>query len=163
MSAYGAIKVAGRPTEPLASTIWHLLTRKNDPQATTGKGYVTIHHLTLQTALTHPGLIPYLHVSFADELDRGMTYPQEILQGESYTQTAFEGYFFAADVLVAVIGQDRAFAEGKGDGSEVRTTLDEARNGRSWKDSIAGFYYVSPSTTPYRTPEHPFSSVQKYT
>lgn len=143
MSAYGAIHAARTSSESLPSTFWRLSARKTDLHARTGTGYVTIYHLTLAKALTYPDLIPYLHASFADELERGMTYPQEILQGESYTRSAFEAYFFAADVLLAIIGPDKAFAEGKQDGSEVRITLDEARNGRSWEECIAGFYYVS--------------------
>lgn len=146
MSAYGAIRTSNRPTEPLATTIWYRPARKADlAQPSPSINYVTIHHLTLKAALEYSDLVPYLHASFAEELERGMTYPQEILQGETYTQLAFEGYFFAADVLVAIIGHDNAFAEGKQDGNEVRTTLDEARNGRSWEECIAGFYYVSPS------------------
>lgn len=145
MSAYGAINTPQRPVEPLPSTIWHIPTKQTDTAISSKRDYLTIHHLTLQTALTHPDLVPYFYVSFADELERGMTYPQEILQGETYTQATFEGYFFAADVLVAIIGQDRVFAEGKQDGSQVGITLDEARNGRTWTESIAGFYYVSSS------------------
>ncbi|KAJ3485068.1 hypothetical protein NLI96_g5215 [Meripilus lineatus] len=146
MSAYGAIRTSNRPTEPLATTIWYRPARKADlAQPSPSINYVTIHHLTLKAALEYSDLVPYLHASFAEELERGMTYPQEILQGETYTQLAFEGYFFAADVLVAIIGHDNAFAEGKQDGNEVRTTLDEARNGRSWEECIAGFYYVKPN------------------
>ncbi len=71
-----------------------------------------------------------------------MTYPQEILQGETYTQSMFEGYFFGADVLLGVVGEGN-LPDGKNDGSVVELSLDVARNGRSWEESVAGVYYVS--------------------
>ncbi|KAK7691761.1 hypothetical protein QCA50_005162 [Cerrena zonata] len=105
MSAYGVITTAGRPKEPLASTLWH--TKVKDPQsAQTAPKYLTLHHLTLATAEKLPGLISYLHKDFAEELERGRTYPQEILQGEEYTQSTFESYFFAADAIVAITGYE---------------------------------------------------------
>ena len=142
MYAYGAITTSGRPKEPLTSTLWHA--KIKDPQnAQNVPKYLTIHHLTLATAEKLPGLISYLHNSFAEELERGRTYPQEILQGETYTQQTFEGYFFAADALVAITAHDESLVEGKQDGSAIETTLDQAQNGRNWEDCLAGIYYVS--------------------
>ncbi|KAI0079281.1 hypothetical protein K474DRAFT_1705765 [Panus rudis PR-1116 ss-1] len=140
MSAYGAISRAGRPTSPLPTTVWHL-----NPKAAGSPTYVTLHHLTLSTARERLGLIPYLHTSFAEELERGMTYPQEILQGELYTRDMFETYWLAADALVAIIGNDNTFVEGKADGSVVDISIDDAMNGRTWADCIAGTYYVKPN------------------
>lgn len=141
MSAYGAISTAGRPKEPLASTIWH--TKVKDSQdAQTSPKYLTLHHLTLSTADKLPGLVSSLHKSFADELERGRTYPQEILQGDEYTQSAFESYFFAADAIVAIIGYDDSLFQSKPDGSVVTQTVEEAQSGRTWEESLAGVYYV---------------------
>jgi len=147
MSAYGAISTAKRPLDPLRSTIW-LLKRKVSQTDLSGSEntpeivpYLTIHHLTLQTANDFPDLIPYLHESFAEELERGLTYPQEIIPEEPYTQSQFEAYFFAGDVLLAVIGRDGTSAAGNADGSETPLALVEAKIGRSWEDCIAGFYY----------------------
>ncbi|KAL4243321.1 Mitochondrial N-acetyltransferase [Abortiporus biennis] len=149
MSAYGVISLAKRPLEPLPSTLWLCKPKNTDnspsePSENINVPYLTIHHLTLPTAYAHPDLIPYLHATFEEVLQHGMTYPQEVIQGEPYTQSMFESYFFGGDVLVAIVGND-AFAVGKADGSEVFMGLDEARNGRSWKDCIAGFYYVKPN------------------
>ncbi|PSR74947.1 hypothetical protein PHLCEN_2v9436, partial [Hermanssonia centrifuga] len=139
MSAYGAITTRNRPSGPLASTLWHC-----KPRTSPSAKYLTIHHLTLADALTHSGLLQYLHTCFAEELERGMTYPQEILQGETYTQSMFEGYFFGADVLLGVVGEGD-LPDGKNDGSVVELLLDVARNGRSWEESVAGVYYVKPN------------------
>ncbi|CAL1711359.1 unnamed protein product [Somion occarium] len=127
MSAYGAINTGRKSKDPLPSTIWHTKTKGS------------------QAVVPQSSLVFYLHESFAEELERGRTYPQEILQGELYAQNAFEAYFFAADVLVAVIGQDVTVPEGKTDGSTIIKTIEEARGGRAWKDCIAGAYYVKPN------------------
>ena len=139
MSAYGAITTSNRPTEPLASTLWHC-----KPRGADSPKYLTIHPLTLATAKTNPGLVEYLHSCFAEEVERGRTYPQAILQGEAYTQGMFEGYFFAADALVAVIGQGDIL-EGIADGGVIEKSVAEASGERTWEQSIAGVYYVKPN------------------
>ncbi|KAI0090753.1 hypothetical protein BDY19DRAFT_887330 [Irpex rosettiformis] len=141
MSAYGAISTLNRPLSSLPTTLWHCKNKSIDPSV---PQYVTIHHLTLETASTLPGLVSYLHHAFAAEVDRGMTYPQEILQGEAYTQGAFEGYFFAADVLVGITGVGE-LPEATTDGGVVEITAAEASKGRSWEECIAGVYYVKPN------------------
>ena len=141
MSAYGAISSRKHIEGPLASTFWFCKPRTGVANAPAG---LTIHHLTLATAQKINGLVEYLHNCFAAELEKGMTYPQEILQGEPYTQAMFEGYFFAGDVLVAIVGEDEIATPGqKVDGAEVQVGLEEARNGRSWEACVAGCYYVS--------------------
>ena len=144
MSAYGAISTRDRPLAPLPSTLWHLQNRISSSSSPDTPRYLTIHHLTLEAASSLPGLVSYLHAVFADELERGMTYPQEILQGEVYTQAMFEGYFFAADVLVAIICEE-GLPKGVEDGSVVELTVEEAGRGRSCEDCVAGVYYVSDS------------------
>ncbi|KAI0753099.1 hypothetical protein C8Q80DRAFT_1096395 [Daedaleopsis nitida] len=142
MSAYGAINRSHSLSLP--STTWHLRSKRLDAPK-----YLTIHHLTLKTATESAGLVDYLHRVFADELERGQTYPQEILAGEEYSKAQFEAYYFAADVLVAVLGlpsqdgvADPLFED---DGSQVPIGFVEAVNGRSWEDCIAGCYYVKPN------------------
>ncbi|OBZ69727.1 hypothetical protein A0H81_10425 [Grifola frondosa] len=98
----------------LPSTKWHLKGKRPDSPK-----YLTIHHLKLATALAQPGLVEYLHKVFADELERGLTYPQEILPGENYSREMFEGYYLAGDVLVAVLGEvDKQTESGWQDGKE---------------------------------------------
>lgn len=140
MSAYGAILGASRKAD-LPTTRWQLNpTSKSTPAPNT---YLTIHHLTLATACAIPSLVEYLHKTFADELERGLTYPQEVLPGESYTLEAFQAYYFAADVLVAVtgVGADGAVT----DGEELQLGIGEAIKGRTLEECIAGCYYVKPN------------------
>ena len=135
MSAYGAINTPAN-TIFLPSTTWHLKSKRPDTPSS-----LTIHHLTLATAEALPGLVDYIHKTFADELERGQTYPQEILAGEEYTRALFDAYYFAKDVLVAVLGKEGD--EPQQDGAAVPTGLAEAVGSRSWEESIAGCYYVS--------------------
>ncbi|GBE81053.1 hypothetical protein BKA93DRAFT_812063 [Sparassis latifolia] len=139
MSAYGAILGPSR-TVTLPSTLWHLRTTRTRSDV----NHLTIHHLTVSTALALPGLLPYLHAVFADELDRGLSYPQEILAGEIYTEEMFKAYYFAGDVLIAVLGDGKEDSKAH-DGGEISQGIEEARNGRSWEDCIAGCYYVKPN------------------
>ena len=66
MSAYGAIKRSNSGPPP--STTWRLKSKRPDSPR-----YLTVHHVTLETAEQFPGLVDYLHRVFADELDRGQT------------------------------------------------------------------------------------------
>lgn len=149
MSAYGAISTKNRPQNPLPSTIWNLKNKSGD--ATTARArYITIHHLTLETASSLGGLVPYLHQTFAEELERGLTYPQEILQGETYTQASFEAYFFAADVLIGIISDPTDVDDvknfcGMADATPTTTGIGESKGKRSWVEAIAGVYYVKPN------------------
>ncbi|RPD57750.1 hypothetical protein L226DRAFT_537624 [Lentinus tigrinus ALCF2SS1-7] len=142
MSAYGAIKRSN--SAPLLSTTWRLQSKRPDSPK-----YLTVHHITLETAKQYPGLVDYLYRVFADELERGQTYPQEIQPGEVYSRDQFDAYYFAADVLVAVLGlpaqdgvADPLDAE---DGSQVSVGFGEAIGGRTWEECIAGCYYVKPN------------------
>ena len=139
MSAYGAI--ASRSASLLPTTRWRLNpTSKFTPPP---NSYLTVHHITLATANAISGLVEYLHKTFADELERGLTYPQEIRPGEPYTLEAFQAYYFAADVLVAVIVGS---ANGEvTDGEEVKLSIEEAIHGKTLEESIAGCYYVKPN------------------
>ncbi|OJT06608.1 hypothetical protein TRAPUB_2535 [Trametes pubescens] len=137
MSAYGAI--SSRATSSLPSTTWKLVSKRANAPT-----HLTLHHVTLETAQTLPGLVDYLHRTFADELADGRTYPQEILPGESYTREQFDAYYFAADVLVAVLGQPASEgAADAPDGSIVSIGFAEAVSGRAWEECLAGCYYVS--------------------
>ncbi|EMD33140.1 hypothetical protein CERSUDRAFT_118204 [Gelatoporia subvermispora B] len=143
MSAYGAITSTRKQVETLPSTFWRLKPRNRTLDA--AGGYLTIHHVTLESAREIPGLISYLHFVFTQELERGSTYPQEILPDETYTVDAFEAYYFAADVLVAVLCSSSAPSDDFANGAVVELSLEQARKERSWEDSIAGCYYVKPN------------------
>jgi hypothetical protein len=121
MSAYGNFTVAGGPVNPLPSTSWDL------PQPAPFRRLV-LHHLRLDSARAHPGLLEYTHHVFAAEIEAGRTYPQESAAAtvtavaaaanlsdggdfgrtadagktHGYARAAFEAYFWAADVIVAV-------------------------------------------------------------
>ncbi|KDQ55227.1 hypothetical protein JAAARDRAFT_37753 [Jaapia argillacea MUCL 33604] len=139
MSAYGAIKAPTRTSDPLPSTIWS--TKALPSQS----NYITLHHLTLSTALTHLGLIDYLWREFAEEVERGLTYPQEMLQGEVFTKEMFEAYFFAGDAFVGIVGSGKVEEGLEGGVREVEGGVDKAAAGRKWEDCVAGFYYVKPN------------------
>ncbi|KAI0767064.1 hypothetical protein C8Q74DRAFT_1277870 [Fomes fomentarius] len=140
MSAYGVINRSN--SAPLPSTTWLLRFKRPDPPS-----FLTIHHLTLQTAEKVPGLVDYLHGVFAEELERGRTYPQEIITGDVYTRDQFAAYYFAADVLVGVQGrqEDLRILDSAEDGSQVSTGITEAIGGRTLEESVAGCYYVKPN------------------
>ena len=157
MSAYGTIALANRPVDLLPSTRWDL------PQPVPGKPAapfrrLVLHHLRLDSARALPGpsLLDYTHRIFAAEIEAGRTYPQEAV-GElllddgsgacsnaifTYTRAAFEAYFWAADVIVAVgqIGDD--VGQGQVGAGNL---LEASRAGRSWEDALVGFYYVKPN------------------
>ena len=59
----------------------------------------------------------------------------------AYTRAAFEAYFWAADVFVAIGMMDDA-ADGDG---ELDVPVEASRGGRSWEDALVGFYYVKPN------------------
>lgn len=131
MSAYGSIE---RPEllDTLPCKLWRLI---STPPDSPNRDYVTTHHLTRSSAHRLTGLLEHLTVVFADEVDSGLTYPQE----GDINQSSFESYFFAADVIVGIIGgtprADRAEAE-------IELDIDMARAGRPWDQCVAGFYYV---------------------
>lgn len=139
MSAYGAIQTPLRAGGTMRSTLWSPST--SDPSSS-----VSIHHITLQTALALSGLLEYLHQSFAQVVEEGITYPQE----GPYDQATFQSYFFAADVLVGILNvkgtsDDQAAAE---EPLETSLYITQAVAGRSWDESVIGFYYVRLSHCP---------------
>ena len=162
MSAYGAI--TSKVTSTQLPTIWKtkLKTRittsdsTTTPKPTSGSEawqYVVTYHLTLESASlpSRTGLIEYLHDEFADEIERGLTYPQETLAGERMTKEAFETYFFAADVILGLIASEQSLIElgveaelmEEGKEKELDIDFDKVRQGRGWAECVAGFYYVS--------------------
>ena len=162
MSAYGAI--SRKVTSIQLPTIWK--TKLKTKTATSGLTtslepnsgseswqYVVTYHLTLESAAlqSRAGLIEYLHDEFADEVERGLTYPQETLVGERMTKEAFEAYFFAADVILGLVASEQILIElgveaesmEEGKGKELDIDFDKVRQGRGWAECVAGFYYVS--------------------
>lgn len=149
MSAYGSINLPSRANTFLPTTSWPC-------KSTSPFKHLTIHHLTLSaaSALSSPSttdlngdtLLSYTHRIFAQVLEDGRTYPQELAEGqtwESYTREAFEAYFWAADVFVA-IGSASDEGEG-GEGMEVELDVEKVRKGRTWEECVAGWYYVKPN------------------
>lgn len=131
MSAYGTTITApsSRPVDLFPPTVWDLPDSGAAPFRR-----LALHHLRLDDARVFPGLIEYTYQVFAAEVEAGQTYPQEA----PHTRAAFEAYFWAADVLVAIGMRDSA-------GYESDTTVEAARAGRSWEDALVGFYYVKPN------------------
>ena len=136
MSAYGAIVRSNAPRNPLTSTIWNC---KSKSEHVTPKQLI-IHHLTLDAARSLPGLVDHLRAVFALDIEAGRTYPQETIDGVGI----FEAYFFAADVLVAILRDDDIAPVSEG---ETNIGIEQSRTGRSWEDCVVGFYYVGPCLT----------------
>lgn len=155
MSAYGTITRKSAALQ--LPTIWKVKQKSKpvnpDSDSSEFWQYIVTYHLNLETASqpSRAGLLDYLHTEFADEVERGATYPQETLVGERLTRDAFESYFFAADVILGLIvsGQSLvdlgvdvdALEEGKG--KEEELAFDKVREGKEWADCVAGLYYVS--------------------
>ncbi|KAH9067598.1 hypothetical protein EDB87DRAFT_1671649 [Lactarius vividus] len=118
MSAYGTFTAPNRPADLLPPT------RRFRRLA--------LHHLRLDDARALPGLVEYMHRVFAAEVEAGRSYPQE----GPHTSAAFDAYFWAADVIVAIGTNDQT-----GSDSDVEA----GRAGRSWEDALVGFYYVKPN------------------
>lgn len=143
MSAYGALSRSARASPlRLPTTAW---LHPRDPQMT-----ITLFHFdssAIGDALS-PSLFNHLHAVFADEVDKGLTYPQEDVRDPD----VFRAYFFAADVVIAImgLGPQEACASLSAPGPEqdddvpreVEVDLERARAGRSWDECVVGFYYV---------------------
>lgn len=173
MSAYGTIAVTSGPVDLLPSTSWDLPPRPLCKPATPFRRLV-LHHLRLDSARMFPGLLEYTHRIFATEVEAGRTYPQEAhatvaaaatsvgVDGgddsasasdakvdthgyaQAYTRAAFEAYFWAGDVLVAIGMMDDDTTDVVGDGGGD-LDVETSRGGRSWEDALIGFYYVKPN------------------
>lgn len=133
MSAYGDIKHT-KSSVRLPSTVWKSESRVSDgPEL---GYYISVHHFTLTTARALPGFLEYLGAVFAEEIENGMTYPQE---GDMRQET-FEAYFFSADVFVGVVG---SLPKTVSSGSEQASSeVEDERAGRTWDECVAGYYYV---------------------
>ena len=78
----------------------------------------------------------------------------EVAEGEAYSRQAFESYFFAADVFVGILADERidgVFVAQPGGGPDIAVDKDDffdspgsSKDGKPlvWEDVIAGFYYV---------------------
>src|SRR6266446_4239955 len=172
MSAYGAITVANETVNLLPPTTWDL------PQPAPGKPAtpfrrLVLHHLRLDSARalpSGPSLLDYTHGIFAAEIEAGRTYPQETdalvddsdarghgsssaISTHTYTRAAFEAYFWAADVIVAIGQKDDHDAGLVRDGdvqarAQVGSRSGDLRAGlagSSLEDALVGFYYVKPN------------------
>jgi hypothetical protein len=71
----------------------------------------------------------------------------------AHTRAAFEGYFWAADVIVAIgqtdddVAVDDGVSQAQTQAQDVGSgdLLEISRGGRSWEDALVGFYYVKPN------------------
>lgn len=140
MSAYGAIVGPLRSEDALLpSTLW---LGPSSKEAKSGASLVSVHHLTLASTKSLIGLIDYLCSVFAQEVEDGMTYPQE----GPIERQSFESYFFAGDVFVAISAPGGTLPDATAIDAdnvhEIGVGIEEARNGRDWKECVAGFYYV---------------------
>lgn len=146
MSAYGAISKPSSEVQ-LPATIWKV--KSKDPSLETQ--YVFMFHLTLASAPSD--LVAFMHKEFADELERGDTYPQEPEEGTRISRDAFESYYFAADVFIGLhvrhgevekMGIATAMTTSKEAGLELHKEikLDLIKGSRTWNDCVSGFYYV---------------------
>jgi len=151
MSAYGAalqVNKSSRP--PLPTTRWTA-----QDKVTGSPIPIDLYHLTLEMASKNPGLVEYLHSVFARVVEEGKTYPMEVAEGEKYSKQAFEHYFFAADVIVGVLADERSedgaifdrqdgVAIVSGDNGPLGPSgLSADSQPLLWEDIIVGFYYVS--------------------
>lgn len=140
MSAYGVINRPQR-TSYLPTTLWD--SPRVEPDLGT-PSFVTIHHIDRAAVeRVQTGLFNYLHSTFENEVDKGLTYPQEDISDPA----AFGAYFFGGDVLIGIAGKGdppaiKSELEVRGV-REIEQSLDVARNGRPWEECVAGFYYVS--------------------
>ncbi|KLO17623.1 hypothetical protein SCHPADRAFT_846113 [Schizopora paradoxa] len=153
MSAYGAIERSWT-SRTLRSTIWKAPSRASSDEA---EQFVVLFHLTLRDTeqQSRDGLVAFMHNEFADEIERGQTYPQETAPGSRYTLDAFTAYFFAADVFVGLICASDCLLQAGIDEEKIRVDavefleaevdFDSIRNGRDWGDCVAGFYYIKPN------------------
>ncbi|KAF5380349.1 hypothetical protein D9615_004698 [Tricholomella constricta] len=132
MSAYGSMKRSTADGSPLPTKLWPV------KPASDKDHYVTTHHLTLSAARHLEGLLDHLNALFAKEVDDGLTYPQE----GDIDRSAFEDYFFSADVFVGIVGGTGQLDRREG---EIEIDVDTARSGRSWDECVAGFYYIKPN------------------
>ncbi|KAG6813516.1 hypothetical protein H0H92_010221 [Tricholoma furcatifolium] len=133
MSAYGPIKRSVTEGKSLPTKLWI------SSSTSSHSNYVTTHHLTISSALQLEGLLDYLSAVFAKEVDDGFTYPQE---GE-IDRPAFDGYFFSADVIIAIAGETGGQQEGKEGDVDIDILIAQA--GRPWSECVAGFYYIKPN------------------
>ena len=146
MSAYGAISRPVGSTVQLSPTVWKVKSKDGERKTQ----FVVMFHLTLASAPSD--LVGFMHEEFADEVDRGDTYPQETEPGTRLSRDAFEAYYLAADVLVGVLIDNDRFSRLDVDANNIRddegfeiTTnhgIEKIKGDRDWKDCIAGFYYV---------------------
>ena len=153
MSAYSATLLTrmNKGGPPLPTTRW---TTKD--KATGSQISIDLHHLTLETVSKgSPGLVEYLHSTFAQVVEEGKTYLIEVAEGERYSRRAFESYFFA-DVIVGLLADEGNRTGGSVKHQEGVDIVSRADNlfgssGSSedgqpprWEDIIVGFCYVCP-------------------
>ena len=74
-----------------------ILRPRTQLESKTFPGGLTVHHVSLSQA-KEMGFVEVMYQEFRDEVENGLTYPQE----ECNDPGTFETYFFGGDVFVAV-------------------------------------------------------------
>lgn len=96
---------------------------------TSEHAHLAVYHLTAHTI--PPELAAYLYEIFQEELESGMTYPQEYPMSRS----GFDTYFLGNDLFVGVLTGNTQ--------TDDCCSIEQVRNGREWNDCVGGTYYVS--------------------
>ena len=145
MSAYGAI-ARPHPTSAQLPTLIYPLA--SDPSTK----FAAIHIPAPASEHLPDDLLDFLHTTFAEELERGRTYPQE----GPIDRDAFKSYFGGSDLVLGLTlaastqFENATFPDPKPeavDDAQVSTlSLNAARGERPWADCLVGAYYVSLSS-----------------
>ena len=142
MSAYGAI-ARPHPTSAQLPTLIYPLA--SDPSTK----FAAIHIPAPASEHLPDDLLDLLHTTFAEELERGRTYPQE----GPIDRDAFKSYYGGSDLVLGLTlaastqFENATFPDPKPeavDEAQVSTlSLEAARGKRQWVDCLVGAYYVS--------------------
>jgi len=125
MSPYGSSQ-SKPPRDILASTAY----------SNSSGSIISVHHVNKTSCPQE--LLQVLHEEFEKELEIGRTYPQEGPIGYE----GFREYFFQGDVFIGIIIAPETIDYSSNGKIIVPNGVEAARDGREWKDCVAGSYYV---------------------
>jgi hypothetical protein len=128
-SAYGTLAAPPSPNEPfnvLGSIHLAIPSDSVDATVSAPTRNLTVFHARLHTIPSN--LLQLLYETFEEELEKGLTYPQEGPIGRD----GFEGYFFGKDVFIGQVTDEHGGGTG----------LEAVDKGQDWLDRVIGAYYV---------------------
>lgn len=142
MSAYGQQpRERSAPLTPLLYTL-------AEPAEKDGTTYTHMICVHVPDGKVPPALEEALRANFNETIEQGDTYPFE----RTMDRDAFEGYFFAYDVVVGILVEPKVASE---DGSEVlladvldaphSASLYDLLSTIAWPAQLGGYYYVKPN------------------